>query len=169
MTNEELIEYIEDTTEPIDVRVDSETVWLSQKQLSELFSKDTDTIGLHLKNIYESNELDKDATTEKSSVVRKEGKRNVRRNLTFYNLDAIISVGYRVNSKRGIQFRIWATKILKDKLLEKYELSHSNVELKNTIHLIENIVKGKGSLDLSIVIVNAIVASKHELERQNKL
>jgi len=81
-------------------------VWLSQKQMSELFDKDMDTIGFHLKNIYESEELNEISTTEDFSVVRQEGKRNIKRKIKFYNLDAIISVGYRVNSKRGIMFRI---------------------------------------------------------------
>ena len=92
----------------IEVKLSDETVWLSQKQMAELFDKDTDTIGLHLKNIYKTSELEEDATTEESSVVQIEGNRKVKRKIKFYNLDAIISVGYRVNSKRGTQFRIWA-------------------------------------------------------------
>ena len=98
----------------IQVVVQSETVWLSQRQLADLFEKDSDTIGLHLRNIYKSGELTEEATTEKYSVVQKEGTRNVTRSLKLYNLDAIISVGYRVNSKRGIQFRIWANQVLKE-------------------------------------------------------
>lgn len=90
----------------VQVRFKNETVWLSQKQMAQLFEKDSDTVGLHLKNIYKSGELDEISTTEDSSVVQLEGKRNVKRNIKLYNLDAIISVGYRVNSKRGIQFRI---------------------------------------------------------------
>jgi len=86
----------------IEVKLEKETVWLTQKQMSELFEKDSDTIGLHLKNIYKSDELDEISTTEKYSVVRKEGNRIVKRQIKYYNLDAIISVGYRVNSKRGI-------------------------------------------------------------------
>ena len=92
----------------IEVTLDHDTVWLSQKQMDELFDKDTDTIGLHLKNIYKSEELIEVSTTEHSSVVRHEGGRDVLRKIKFYNLDAILSVGYRVNSKRGTQFRIWA-------------------------------------------------------------
>jgi len=97
----------------IEVKLEKETVWLSQKQMAELFEKDTDTIGLHLKNIYKSEELDEFSTTEKYSVVQKEGNRNVKRQIRYYNLDAIISVGYRVNSKRGILFRKWSTQLLK--------------------------------------------------------
>lgn len=81
----------------IDVKFDNETVWLTQKQMSQLFDKDTDTIGLHLKNIYQSGELDELSTTEDSSVVQQEGKRLVQRKIKLYNLDAIISIGYRVS------------------------------------------------------------------------
>jgi len=98
----------------VQVRFEHDTVWLNQRQLGELFDKDSDTIGLHLKNIFLEEELDENSTTELFSVVQKEGKREVKRNVKFYNLDAIISVGYRVNSKRGTQFRQWATKRLKD-------------------------------------------------------
>lgn len=90
----------------LDVRLEKETIWLSQKQMSLLFDKDTDTIGLHLRNIFKEGELEEAATTEESSVVQIEGKRQVQRKIRFYNLDAIISVGYRVNSRRGTQFRI---------------------------------------------------------------
>ena len=88
--------------------------------MSELFECSTDNIGLHLKNIFEEDELDKNLTTEKISVVRKEGNRNVKRELEFYNLDAIIAVGYRVNSKKATKFRIWATKILKDYMIKGF-------------------------------------------------
>ncbi|MBT3383837.1 MAG: virulence protein RhuM/Fic/DOC family protein [Prolixibacteraceae bacterium] len=130
----------------VQVKVEKETVWLSQKQMAQLFDKDTDTIGLHLKNIYKSGELDEISTTEDSSVIQLEGKRNVKRNIKLYNLDAIISVGYRVNSKRGIQFRIWANKILKEYLIKGYalnerKLSEQNKQLKdlqNSIMLLGN-------------------------------
>jgi hypothetical protein len=90
----------------LDVRLDRETVWLSQRQMAELCDKDTDTIGLHIRNIYKEGELTRKGTTEESSVVQSEGGRQVRRKISFYNLDVIISVGYRVNSKRGTQFCI---------------------------------------------------------------
>ena len=83
----------------LQVQMDTDTVWLNQRQMAELFDKDSDTIGLHLKNIYNESELEEISTTEYFSVVQKEGKRLVKRNIKFYNLDAIISVGYRVNSK----------------------------------------------------------------------
>jgi len=112
----------------IDVRLERDTLWLSQAQMAELFDKDSDTIGLHLKNIYRSGELDEHATTEESSVVRQEGARKVRRKIRFYNLDAIISVGYRVNSIKGTQFRIWATNVLRQHLVQGYTLHQARFE-----------------------------------------
>ncbi len=111
----------------IQVVVQAESVWLSQKQMAELFEKDSDTIGLHLRNIYKSEELSEKATTEKYSVVQKEGERQVKRAIKLYNLDAIISVGYRVNSKRGVQFRIWATQILKDYLINGFSINEKRL------------------------------------------
>ena len=89
--------------------VKDETLWLTQRSMAELFGCSSDNISLHLKNIYNESELREEATTEKISVVQKEGSRNVSRTSTFYNLDAIISVGYRVNSSKATKFRIWAT------------------------------------------------------------
>jgi len=127
----------------VEVRLDDqqETLWLSQKQMAELFEKDSDTVGLHLKNIYQSGELDEHSTTEDYSVVRQEGKRQVKRKLKHYNLDAIISVGYRVNSKKGTQFRIWATNTLREHLVQGYTLNkqrfeHNAAELQQALALI---------------------------------
>ena len=126
----------------IEIRLEKDTLWLSQAQLAELFEKDRDTIGLHLKNIFKEGELNKEETTEDSSVVRQEGARQVRRTITFYNLDAIISVGYRVNSKKGTQFRIWATQRLKEYLIQGYSLNMQRFEqnaseLEQALQLIE--------------------------------
>ena len=104
----------------VDVILKDETIWLTQKSMAEVFDCSSDNVSLHLKNIFEDNELDKNSTTEKISVVRKEGNRNVNRELEFYNLDAIIAVGYRVNSKKATKFRIWATKILKDYMIKGF-------------------------------------------------
>ena len=120
----------EDGQTQIDVRFEQDTFWLSQAQMAEAFDKDSDTIGLHLKNIYESGELDEGSTTEDSSVVRQEGKRQVRRSIRFYNLDAAISVGYRVNSMKGTQFRIWATQRLREYLVQGYSLNQQRLEAK---------------------------------------
>ncbi len=126
--SELLIYQKEDGQSAVEVRLEQDTLWLSQAQMAELFDKDSDTIGLHLRNIYDSGELDEQATTEESSVVRQEGKRQVRRVIRFYNLDAIISIGYRVNSKKGTQFRIWANRVLKEYLVQGYSLNQQRLE-----------------------------------------
>ena len=105
-TKDILLYETEDGKLSFEVNLNKETVWLSQKEMAELFGKDSDTIGTHLKNIYKSKELEEISTTAKYAVVRQEGKRKVTRQIKYYNLDAIISVGYRVNSKIGTQFRI---------------------------------------------------------------
>lgn len=98
----------------IQVRFENGDLWLTQKSISELYDCSTDNVSLHLKNIYKTLELDKNSTTEEFSVVQKEGNREIKRNIKYYNLDAVISVGYRVNSDKAIQFRRWATYILKE-------------------------------------------------------
>jgi len=135
----------------IQVIVQSESVWLSQKQMSELFEKDSDTIGLHLRNVYKSGELLEKATTEKYSVVQKEGKRNVKRTIKLYNLDAIISVGYKVNSKRGLQFRIWANQVIKDYLINGFAINEKRLKtqidnlnsLRETVRLLTKVTEQK--------------------------
>ena len=119
----------------VDVSPEQETVWLSQRQMGELFGVSTDTIGLHIKNILRNKELDS-STTEESSVVQNEGGRKIRRMIKIYNLDMIISVGYRVNSKRGITFRRWATAVLKDYLVKGYAVNQKQVSrLNKTIEI----------------------------------
>ena len=112
----------------INVRYEDGSVWLTQKLMAELFGTSADNIGLHLKNIYAEGEVEKGATTEDFSVVRKEGSRQVRRTLKYYHLDAIISVGYRVNSKRATQFRQWATKVLATFAVKGYVLDKKRLE-----------------------------------------
>ena len=112
----------------IEVRVSGESVWLTQKGMARLFDCLTDNIGLHLKNIYASGELEEAATTEDSSVVQSEGTRKITRKVKFYNLDAIISVGYRINSVRATQFRQWATNVLRTFAIQGYVLDKSRLE-----------------------------------------
>ena len=112
----------------IQVRLHDENIWLTQKSMAQLFDCSIDNIALHLKNIFQTGELDEMATTEDSSVVQKEGERNVRRNVRFYNLDAVISVGYRINSVRATQFRKWATDILKQFTIKGYLLDKTRLE-----------------------------------------
>lgn len=120
------------TTPNADIKVNAvikdETLWLTQKAMAELFGCSTDNISLHLTNIFSEGELTSEATTEDFSVVQKEGIRNVKRTLTFYNLDAIISVGYRVNSARATQFRIWATKVLKEYIQKGFVLDDERLK-----------------------------------------
>jgi prophage maintenance system killer protein len=135
----------------IDVTLENETVWLSLVQMSDLFNKDKSVISRHLKNIYKEGELEKSSTVAKNATVQFEGKREVVREIEFYNLDAILSVGYRVNSKRGTQFRIWANKVLKDYLITGYAVNEKRLqeqsrqleELKQTVKLLGNVVGAK--------------------------
>lgn len=135
----------EDGKVRLEVQLDRETVWLNQRQMAELFDKDTDTVGLHIRNIYKEGELSRKGTTEESSVVQNEGGRQVRRKVNFYNLDVIISVGYRVKSKRGTQFRQWATRVLREHLVRGFTLNEQRLleqdrklaDLHRTVGLLE--------------------------------
>lgn len=117
----------------VDVFVQDETVWLTQKSLAELFDTSTQNITTHLKNIYEDTELQEDATCKEILQVQIEGKREVSRNTKFYNLDAIISVGYRVNSSKATQFRIWATKTLKEYIIKGFVLDDNRLKQGQTL------------------------------------
>ena len=127
--NNSIIIYQPHTDQPaIDVRIEGETVWLSQRQMGELFGVDVRTISEHLSNIFSSGELEKEATIRKFRIVRREGTRNVTRSVEHYNLDAIISVGYRVKSATATQFRIWATKRLREYLVQGYSINQQRLE-----------------------------------------
>ena len=127
-TVEFLIFQVEGKEQGVEVYYKDKTVWCTQKAMSMLFDCSTDNIGLHLRNIYDSGELEEKATTEKISVVRQEGTREVNRSLHFYNLDAVISVGYRVNSIRATQFRQWATSVLREFAIRGYVLDKKRME-----------------------------------------
>lgn len=127
-TAEFLIFQIEGKEQGVEVYYKDKTVWCTQKAMGMLFDCSTDNIGLHLKNIYESGELQEGSTAEKISVVRQEGERMVKRALQFYNLDAVISVGYRVNSIRATQFRQWATSVLREYAIRGYVLDKKRME-----------------------------------------
>ena len=113
----------EDGQTQIDVRLENDTVWLTQAQMAELFQTDRTSIVRHINNIYKVEELDRDSTCAKIAQVQIEGKRTVKRDIPLFNLDMIISVGYRVNSKRGIKFRQWANRVLKDYLVKGYAIN----------------------------------------------
>lgn len=133
----------------VEVRLARETVWLTQRQIAELLGTTTDNIGLHLKHVFAEGELAERATTEDSSVVQTEGRRRVQRTVRHYNLDAILSVGYRVNSKRGTQFRIWATRTLREHLLRGYTLNERRLrergfgELEQAVGLLAKTLKAR--------------------------
>jgi hypothetical protein len=135
----------------IEVRLDNESIWLTINQMSTLFDRDRTVISRHLSNIYKEGELDRKATVAKNALVQMEGGREVSREIEYYNLDAILSVGYRVNSMRGTQFRIWANGILKDYLTKGYaidqkrfqEQSRQLEELKSTVKLLGNVIGSK--------------------------
>ena len=112
----------------IDVILKNETIWLTQKSMSELFDVDQPAIAKHLANIYNEEELSKDSTNSILELVQKEGKRDVKRKVLFYNLDAIIAVGYRVNSKKATKFRIWATSILKEYIIKGFVLDKEKLK-----------------------------------------
>lgn len=112
----------------IEVRFEDGDLWLTQKAMSKLYDCSSDNIGLHLKNIYNDLELDRNSTTEEFSVVQKEGNREVKRTVKYYNLDAVISVGYRVSSDRAIQFRRWATNVLKEFSKKGYIIDKKRME-----------------------------------------
>lgn len=121
----------DDGTTEIEVRIDKDTVWLDQYQISDLFLTDRTSIGRHISNIYRTGELSKDATSAKIAQVRKEGDRTVKRQIGIYNLDVILSIGYRVNSERGRQFRVWANKVLSDYLVSGFALNERKLKKQN--------------------------------------
>jgi hypothetical protein len=130
-----------DSKTNLEVRFEHETIWLSQKQMAELFDCSSDNIGLHLRNVYKVGELREEATAEEFSVVQVEGRRKVTRRLIYYNLDAIISVGYRVNTIRGTQFRIWANNVLKEYLLRGYAINQRLERIENDVFQLKGKVK----------------------------
>ncbi len=148
-TGEIVIYQTEDGHTSIDVKLENETVWLSLNQISDLFGKDKSVISRHLKNIYSEGELDFPATVAKNATIQKEGNREIKREIDYYNLDAILSVGYRVNSHRGTQFRIWANKILRDYLVKGYAINENRLkeqdeqleQLKQTVKLLGNVLE----------------------------
>ena len=145
----------QDNQTEIKVRFKRETIWLTQLQMAELFDKDVRTINEHIRNIYKTGELEANPTIRNFRIVRQEGQRKIRRNIDHYNLDMIISVGYRVNSKRGTQFRQWATQRLKDYLVQGYVINEKRLEqkkqevrrLKTGIQILSRAIEEKAEFD----------------------
>ena len=129
----EIVMYQPDETIRLEVRVENETVWLNQQQMADLFGTKRQAITKHLSNIYACEELNKETTCSILELVRKEGPRLVKRRVEFYNLDTIISVGFRVNTKRGIEFRQWANTVLKRFLIKGYIVNKRFTELEQTV------------------------------------
>ena len=164
-TNNQIIIYqTDDDQTQIDVHLENETVWLTQAQMAELFQTDRTSIVRHINKIYADDELDRDSTCAKIAQVQKEGQRTVRRSIPYFNLDMIISVGYRVNSKRGVKFRQWANRVLKQYLIKGYaineRLRHEQIsELRQLVQVVsrtlqhreqENTIETQDLLDVVV-------------------
>ncbi|WBG64196.1 virulence protein RhuM/Fic/DOC family protein [Pseudomonas citronellolis] len=148
----------------VEVRLEHDTLWLNLQQLSDLFGRDKSVISRHLKAIFDSRELDRERTVAKNATVQREGDREVTRQIDYYNLDAIISVGYRVNSRQGTRFRIWANQVLKDYLVQGYALNEQRLkaqqarvrELERTLTLFQQNLIDQASLPEARGLVSVI-------------
>lgn len=149
MENNQIVIYqTPDGETSIDVTLEQDTVWLTQGQMIELFKSSKQNISLHINNIFKEGELEREATVKESLTVQNEGQRTVKRKIEQYSLDVIISVGYRVKSNRGTQFRIWANKVLKEYLTKGYALNEKRLQeqkqqfeaLKQTVHIMGNVL-----------------------------
>jgi len=147
MKNEIILYRPDEITEHIEVRLDDETVWLNRNQIATLFGRDIKTIGKHINNVFSEGELVEGSTVANFATVQNEGGRMVERQVEHYNLDVIISVGYRVKSKQGTQFRIWATRVLKDYLLKGYAINNRMNRMEDSLETLKNKVN---EIDLQI-------------------
>ncbi|MBS1736680.1 MAG: virulence RhuM family protein [Bacteroidetes bacterium] len=138
MTNEIILYQTNELPERIEVRLDEKTVWLNRQQLSTLFGRDIKTIGKHINNVFSEGELEANSTVAKFATAQMEGKRRIERQIEYYNLDIIISVGYRVKSKQGTQFRIWATNVLRDYLLKGYAINNRINRIEDKLEKIDS-------------------------------
>lgn len=152
MNNSEIKIYkASDGKTEIQVKLDNDTVWLSLMQLTELFQRDKSVISRHINNVFKENELNIEATVANFATVQSEGGRDVERNIEFFNLDVIISVGYRIKSQRGTQFRIWANSILKDYLIKGFSINEKRLlqqneqlrQLQESVKLLGNVLNYK--------------------------
>lgn len=159
MKNEIILYRPDELSEHIEVRIDEDTVWLNQQQMATLFNQTKQNISLHINNCFREKELERPATVKESLTVQKERNRIVKRKIEYYNLDVIISVGYRVKSKQGTQFRIWANKILKDYLLKGYALN-------NRINRIEDNVQALSLLLLTKTISKQLILDVQKVNEQ---
>lgn len=178
LKGEVLLYRAEDGKPAVEVVLDRETVWLSLNQIAELFGRDKSVISRHLTNVYETRELSRRATVAKNATVQQEAGRKVKRVIEYYNLDAILSVGYRVNSKRGTQFRIWATQTLKEHLTRGYTLNRQRFEqnaqeLEMALQLVRKAAsgealttdQGRGLVDIIVRCVLFVIPAKAGIQR----
>ncbi|TSC56213.1 MAG: Fic/DOC family protein [Parcubacteria group bacterium Gr01-1014_18] len=149
-TKGEILIYQTSPNEPqIEIKIERETIWLTLNQIAELFDVDKSGVSRHIKNVFKSKELQKEATVANFATVQKEGGRLLNRTIEYYNLDAIVSVGYRINSKKGTQFRIWASQILKDHLVKGFTLNPKRLsqtglgEFERALRLIKSTIDSK--------------------------
>lgn len=148
----------------LEVVLIKETIWLSLNQIADLFGRNKSVISRHLNNIYQTNELNKKSTVALFATVQKEGGRPIKRNIEYFNLDAILSVGYRVNSKRGTQFRIWATGVLKKHLIDGYTINEKRLriaekkyrDLQNSVRLLSNVINSENVNDETKGLIQVI-------------
>lgn len=147
MKNEIVLYQTDELASRIEVRIEADTVWLNRQQIAALFGRDIKTIGKHIGNVFSEGELNKNATVANFATVQNEGGRMVERQVEYYNLDVIISVGYRVKSKQGTQFRIWANNVLKDYLLKGYVL---NQRMNRIETVVDNLVDKVKEIDLQL-------------------
>lgn len=147
MKNEIIIYQPNQSIERIEVKLEDETVWLNQEQMAILFNQTKQNISQHINNCYKENELDRNSTVKEYLTVQDEGRRKIRRKINYYNLDVVISVGYRVKSIQGTQFRIWANKILKDHLLRGYTINNRINRIEDNLDTLKDKVQ---QIDLQI-------------------
>ena len=155
-----------DGSTALDVRLQDETLWLNLNQISELFERDKSVISKHLRNVFATAELDRAATVAFFATVQEEGGRSVTREVEYFNLDAILSVGYRVNSKRGTKFRVWATSVLRDHLLKGYSVNERRLnELRQSLRLVEQVLdQGEVTLDQATALLHVVTDYAYALD-----
>ena len=171
----EILFYVtDDGNSKIEVRLENETVWLSQAQMAELFQTTKQNISLHINNVYKEGELQEDGTVKEYLTVQNEGKRQVKRNIAFYNLDVIISVGYRVKSHRGTQFRIWATQQLKEYIIKGFVLNDERMKETGATNpyfdeLLERIRDIRSSEKIFYAKIRDIYATSYDYDKNNPM
>ncbi|MDR3220118.1 MAG: virulence RhuM family protein [Dysgonamonadaceae bacterium] len=158
----------------LDVKLDKDTVWLNQNQMIELFQASKQNVSLHINNIFKEGELNRQATVKEYLTVRQEGERSIKRNIEHYSLDVIISVGYRIKSQRGTEFRIWANSILKEYIVKGYAINQrvknkQFEDLKNTVKLLSNVIDSQRlTADEATGLLNVITDYTYALDTLDK-